>query len=216
MIDELKRRFFENWREIGARTDARMCEIAWDSLAQLYSGPGRYYHTLAHVEDCLMELDGVMHLARNPRALKSGMMYHDIIYNTREGGNEEMSKAFMTGTLSAAGVCSCIIEDSGKVIMATDINSQARELDEMLAADIDLSSLGKSPERFDRYSRNIRKEFSWVNPDEYASGRIAVLETILKRNSTEIYYTDIFRQKYTKQAIENIERAIVNLKEGKF
>src|SRR5438046_1502932 len=59
-----------------------------------YSEPGRFYHTLDHVQNMLETVDRLACHARNLNALKLAVWLHDVIYDSRAADNEERSADF--------------------------------------------------------------------------------------------------------------------------
>jgi predicted metal-dependent HD superfamily phosphohydrolase len=83
------------------------------------------------------------------------------------------------------------------------------EHDAALLCDIDLSILGRSPDVFDRFERQIRQEYAMVPELIYRSGRSEILRRFLSRSS--IYRSPWFRQRYESQARANLERMLTTL-----
>lgn len=57
----------------------------------MYSEPHRHYHNFHHIADSLAEFDRARHLAREPLAVELAIWFHDTVYDTRAGNNEEQS-----------------------------------------------------------------------------------------------------------------------------
>jgi len=174
-----------------------------------YLNPDRYYHNAKHVLHCLKEFDKVRRLAQNPFALEMGLFAHDSVYDSRRNDNELMSINLLEAVLLEAQSPPEEIKLSERIVQVTDHKTVPLTLDEMLAVDIDLAIFGQSQEVFDEHEANIRKEYSWVLPEQFNEGRKKVLEYFLNRKS--IYYTSYFREKYQKQAEENLKRSIAKL-----
>jgi predicted metal-dependent HD superfamily phosphohydrolase len=63
-----------------------------DELVAAYTAPGRYYHNLTHIEDCLGALAGVDHLSAAEREiLTAAIWWHDVVYDATRSDNEELS-----------------------------------------------------------------------------------------------------------------------------
>jgi predicted metal-dependent HD superfamily phosphohydrolase len=56
-----------------------------------------------------------------------------------------------------------------------------------LLLDADLAILGSSPDLYDAYAAAVRREYAWVSPSDWLSGRRRVLDSLLRRE--RIYRT---------------------------
>jgi predicted metal-dependent HD superfamily phosphohydrolase len=75
--------------------------------------------------------------------------------------------------------------------------------------DIDLAILGQNPAVYDRFERNVRREYFFVRWPRYVAGRSAVLRGFLDR--PRIYGTDAFHGRFEATARQNLERALAAL-----
>ncbi len=175
-----------------------------------YAEPHRAYHNLAHIEECLNELDRAAHLARDRFALALALWFHDVIYDPHRADNEEQSAALMMKIGAEAGIHQKTLEAAHELILVTKTHSGSGHSDIPLIVDIDLSILGKPAERFDEYESQIRQEYSWVPPQVFAVKRAEILEKFLARKT--IYQTDLFRNNYEAQARKNLNRSIAHLR----
>lgn len=179
-------------------------------LEALYREPHRHYHTLAHVMDCLDEFDTVKGQAKDPAALELAIWFHDAVYNSRAGDNEEQSARMATECLCEAQLPEEFIAKVDSFIIATKHHEVTDDPDCSLMVDIDLSILGKSTERFRQYEEQIRREYSWVPLEVFAGKRAEILERFLRRS--QIYRTEIFRTKYEETARRNLHDSINRLR----
>jgi predicted metal-dependent HD superfamily phosphohydrolase len=65
--------------------------------------------------------------------------------------------------------------------------------DAKLLTDIDLSILGADPARFDEYEEQVRKEYEWVAPEAFRTGRGRILAQFLGRPA--IYSCPFFHER---------------------
>lgn len=202
-IDE---RWLALWKHTEAQGDA--CEV-YSVLTNLYSQPHRTYHTLEHIKFCLDEFEQVRHLAINLNAVELAIWFHDAVYDTGIGGNEEKSASLARILIKHALLPDSIGQQVTKLILATKHVAIPTSPDAQLMVDIDLSILGQSPDRFDEYERQIRQEYDWVSDDKFAAGRSAILKSFLAR--PKVYLTQFFRDKYEMQARKNIIGSITKL-----
>lgn len=205
---------------------ARLClpyqgevvDRAFDDLVARYGEPHRHYHTMAHVEACLAELDHHVEHTENFSALELALFYHDAIYDTRADGNEARSARLCENLVEVlspdprAVVPSLLVHqlrEAAKLILATKHEgSPLHKLDARWIVDIDLTILGQPHEVYARYAEAIRHEYSWVPEEAYRAGRTAVLTAFL---SGDIFHTDFYRTKYEAQARANIRAEIAEL-----
>jgi predicted metal-dependent HD superfamily phosphohydrolase len=80
--------------------------------------------------------------------------------------------------------------------------------DARLVVDIDLSILGRSPQKFIKYERQIRQEYAWLSPQAFAAGRSTILQTFLGRR---IYSTKYFFRRYEAPARRNLVHSLAKL-----
>jgi len=204
----LEQRFIELWERIGAEDNAKE---EFNRLVNLYSEPGRNYHDLRHIEDCLDRLDEVKDFVENPDQLEIAIWYHDAIYDTHARDNEDESAAFVYEICKNSGTSLDFARNVSDLILLTTHNAMPENEDGKILMDIDLSILGKSPEEFDEYEEKIRQEYFWVPEKDFNEVRAEeVLQRFLDRDS--IYLTDFFREKYQTQARSNIERSLEKLR----
>src|SRR6185312_17398721 len=63
-----------------------------EELVAAYTAPGRHYHNLAHIEDCLGALARVDNLSAVEREiLTEAIWWHDVVYDASRADNEELS-----------------------------------------------------------------------------------------------------------------------------
>lgn len=203
----MKERFAELWNRINAHGSA---EQQFVKLKDLYSDPHRFYHTMSHVYNSLAEFDSARSLVQEPDLVEFAIWYHDAIYDPRARDNEEKSSQLAYDICLAALTPKEFAEGVRNLILATKHNAVPQGIDSEVLVDVDLSIFGKSPEEFDEYERNIRKEYSWVPADQFRKGRSIVLRMFLDRDS--VYFTDFFRGKYESHAKANLQRSIEALR----
>ena len=97
------------------------------------------------------------------------------------------------------------------LIMATQHNDEASSIteDAKLLVDIDLTILGATPEVYDEFESNVRKEYRLIPSFIYRKKRKELLASFLDNSS--IYQTDYFRDKYESTARDNLSRVIAML-----
>jgi predicted metal-dependent HD superfamily phosphohydrolase len=111
-------------------------------LVAAYTAPGRHYHNLKHIEDCLGALAGVDNLAAAEREiLTQAIWWHDVVYDATRSDNEELS-----ARLAEQHIRPDLGQEVGRLIRLTKSHQVAS--DDRLGAiliSIDLSILGANP-----------------------------------------------------------------------
>ena len=208
MSDPASTRWSELWQRLG-RDPAPL----FADLARRYAEPQRAYHTMAHVLDCLAELEPARHLAQGVDAVELAIWYHDAVYDPHAHDNEEQSAELARQAMVATAMAEAFQRKVAALILATKHHDPSADGDAPLMVDIDLSILGQTAARFDEYEAQIRREYSWVSEEAFRQGRAAILERFLARG--RLYNTDYFRGKYEKRARENLLRSLNQLSRGR-
>jgi predicted metal-dependent HD superfamily phosphohydrolase len=183
-------------------------------LAAAYTAPGRHYHDLRHIETLLGLADACAEEITDRDAVDAAIWFHDAVYDTRRGDNEERSAALAVARLAGATGADRIARIAA-MIRATaghampDFADAAAARDGALFLDMDLAILGSPEADFDAFDAAVRREYAWVTDEQWRRGRRAVLAGFLARPS--IYATARFRASHEKAARRNLARAIARL-----
>ena len=173
-----------------------------------YTHKSRHYHNLSHLEQMLGLLNNCKESIVDWDSVLFALYYHDIIYKVPGSDNEEKSAQLAVERLKSIGVSEKIISKCYDWILATKNHLPSTDNDCNLLLDADMAILGQSPDLYNTYRQNVRKEFS-IYPDLlYNPGRKKVLQGFLKMNN--IYHTPQFAI-LEKQAKENITRELNSL-----
>ena len=202
-------RFAELTHRLGATRDAFR---AAEGLLVAYAGPGRAYHGLAHLEDCLRRLDETPTSGVDRDRVEAALWFHDAVYDSHASDNEARSAALARETLSRLGIADPVAEDVARLVRLTDHRRPPSDAEGALLCDIDLSILGRPPDEFDDYDAAIRSEYAWVPEETFRAERRRVLQSLLARNP--LYATEPLRQRYQAAARANLRRALTRLGGG--
>ncbi len=213
---DLEKMWNKTWASIGARGDPHS---VFEQMCSMYAEPVRKYHTLDHIQDCFEQLFTHAPMIED-RYTKDVLVIsfwgHDIVYDPRATNNEEMSAVWMAHMLGCAGVDNSFVETVCKEYILPSKHLAHPEIklsfETKLFLDIDLSILGRAPEVFDRYERQIREEYSHVSEAEYILARSNVLCTFLERKP--LFFTEPFQECYEAQAKTNLQRSLETLING--
>jgi len=190
-------------------SDINLVHKYWHELEGAYSQKGRHYHTLAHLEKMLVELNNIKAKIQDWDTVLFSLYYHDAVYNVLKSDNEEQSAEFAQTRLKAIDVPLPIIDTCYKQIIATKKHAFSDNTDTNYFTDADLSILGKDSETYTTYTQQVRKEYS-IYPDLfYKPGRKKVLQHFLEMDS--IFKTDYFFTKYETAAKQNLSKELETL-----
>ena len=195
----------DGWRALaGAYVADEGAADKWlDLLTRHYSGPDRHYHNLRHVAEMLRLLEQFEGSAADYGAVRFAAWFHDAVYDTRKGTNEEESAGLAERALEELGVPPGKIDVVRRLILATKRHEAVGDLPDFgLFLDADLSILGAPGETYKAYSEAIRREYSWVPEDAYRAGRLKVLTNFLRRE--RLYFTDTLAERFEAKARLNL------------
>ncbi len=183
-------------------TDKTHSELLWHEVEQAYSSKSRHYHTLAHLENLLIQLKPLKTQFKNWDTIIFAIAYHDVVYNVLKNNNEAKSADFAEKRLQSISFPVEQIEECKKLIFATQKHEPGDE-EVNLFTDADLSVLGTELEAYKIYAAQIRKEYKLYPDLVYNPGRKKVLQHFL--SMPRIFKTDFFYEKYEAAARRNLE-----------
>lgn len=196
----------EIFHDLIRRYDPAQAEPLWTALENAYTGPGRFYHNLAHLQHLYMELHEIKHLVQDWDTLLFTLFYHDVVYEATQKDNEVQSAIYATKVLSNLKYPAAKTERCNAQIRATQYHEAVADADTNLFTDADLSILGKDSADYARYAEQVRQEYA-IYPDElYKPGRQKVLLHFLAYEM--IYKTNHFQEKYENQARINLKNEL--------
>ena len=181
----------------------------FDELEALYREPHRRYHTAAHIEHCLGQLDLAAGRMDDPDAVEMALWFHDAIYDV-PGKENELRSAELFAARAAGRGSEQFRSKVHRLIMATcHLDSPPATLDEAFIVDIDLSSFGRPWEEFLDDSRAVRAELPRVPDAEFYPRQRKFLESLAAR--PVFCFTEFFRDRHEARARANIERLCARL-----
>lgn len=202
-------------------------DLILDALLTAYSEPHRHYHTCEHLMACFQVLDRVFPRRPVPpdpltpldplhdaRALvELALWFHDYTYDTKaEPGENERQSADEAEDIvvNGLGLPALAAAEVKNLILATRHTEAPTSREAKILVDVDLSILGESPEVFDAYEAQVRKEYAWVPDEAFKAGRKNVLKGFLDREW--VYSTPEMRKTgYEGRAQTNLRRALARL-----
>jgi predicted metal-dependent HD superfamily phosphohydrolase len=185
-------------------------EQTFADLTALYSEPGRFYHTLRHLDEVLAVVGRLRAETRDLAAVRFAAWFHDAVYDPRARDNEERSADLAAAVLSAWPVPPALVAATRQLIQLTKTHQAAADdRDGLVLLDADLAILGAAPERYAEYREAIRREYAWVPEEAYRLGRRHVLEGFARRQ--RLYHLDVTRTAFENQARRNLAAEIAAL-----
>lgn len=197
----LKEPFEELWRRLSLPGYASVWHVR---LLECYAEPQRAYHTLQHLEECLLILDDAKKtgLIAKPDLIEMALWFHDAVYDPQGSENEELSAQM---ALEALGETE-LAHEVARLILLTKSHQPGDGPDDAWIIDIDLAIFAQPMERVLEYERQIRAEYAWVPQEVYVDKRAEILTGFLKRE--QIYLTSWARERFETQARERLSELI--------
>lgn len=196
----------ERWRNLMKGLGLDEHREMFDQVLGAYSERHRHYHTVAHIDACLRELDSARSLAKFPWEVEAALWFHDAVYAPSASDNERRSADLAVRFLETAGLPSDVCARVHRHVMATRHDAGPMDPDSALVVDVDLSILGQEPAVYNQFEVQVRKEYKLVPGFVFRRKRSEILRSLLERKS--IYHTPPFHQRYEAQARVNLARAI--------
>lgn len=211
-MDEQVRAFHENWRSLASSfgLGEETSTSVGTYLLRQYSGLGRHYHDLRHINSMLRGADRLEAAFRDANPARLAIFFHDAIYDPARRDNEERSAKAMREML-AGRVDATVLDRAAAMVEATKAHQAGPDNDTDLVLDLDMAILGQPWETYRTYARNVMREYVSVYGEAaYRKGRVAAfLEPMIARGS--VFLTPEFRS-LDAQALLNMrkERDILN------
>lgn len=216
-------------------------EVGSDLLDRWYE-PHRSYHGpahLTHVLDSLVVLDPG---GTAPRAVALALWFHDAVHDGRAGDDEAASAALageMLGALGASSSAASTEEAQGPEVakVATSVERTAARVERTevaevqrlvllttrhdpapgdhagaLVCDADLAILGSAPDRYTRYTEQVRREYAHVPDELFAPVRAEILEGLL--DAGPFFRTPVGAERWEAAARRNVSDEILRLRAG--
>ncbi|MEH1844641.1 MAG: hypothetical protein V7L25_06440 [Nostoc sp.] len=206
---------FYNWQHTlqPFGVDQVAAEKAFNRLVAAYSTPGRYYHTLKHIDHVLGTIEILQGYTNNLAAVQLAAWFHDVVYDTQAQDNEQKSADYAFELLSNLGIPESTITTVTRLILNTkDHQAAMDDYDSQVLLDADLAILATNLVQYPEYAHAIRQEYGWVAEAEYITGRRQVLEQFLQRS--RIYFTPLMSEFAERSARGNIQEEIQSLASG--
>ncbi|WP_219908108.1 HD domain-containing protein [Enhygromyxa salina] len=180
-------------------------------VAARYAEPHRAYHGLSHL-DALARLyadvdrgPGWVH----PAEVKLAILLHDAIYEPGRSDNEARSAALAGELLAGWPVEISRVQAMIDATAAHDRADTSGDPDLAHFLDADMAIIGAPPAVYDAYAQGVQREFAKIPAAMFRAGRRAFVAAQLARAS--LFQTVFFRDRYERQARENLQRELAAL-----
>ncbi len=196
------------WQTLGLAA-GKVPELLYKTIIANYNEPGRYYHTLAHLNECFVKLAELKDLAIYPAEIELALWFHDAIYQPSQQDNELRCAQWAQTSLLEADLDQTVADRIHDLIMATQHHAKPEHIDAKILVDADLAILGADPARFKNYTVQIRQEYAWVSEPVYRLKRAEILRHFLAQPA--IFNTGRFIERYEQIARNNLLQALEQL-----
>jgi len=187
--------------ELGAADPTDLMAV----LREEHSREATPYHSWRHILHGLTLLLAYRADIPDFHAALIAWLNHDRIYDARRSDNEERSAELarqMCVDLGQEDLANFVVE----LVLDTRHDAKPRTETGKWIVGIDLAILGESPERYDEYEANIRREYAHVPDAMYRLGRRQVLGKFAKMD--KIYDVPKLADRFEQLAKSNLKRAL--------
>ena len=183
-------------------------------LAGCYREERRKYHSIEHIAEVLDVLELYTPNIPNRDEVIAAIFFHDVVNGKgSEDEFESAASAFHTLTRIAnrPGFSVDLVVDLVKATAKCGANPEfdRRAGTAKYLVDADMAVLGRDPDRYDVYAKQIREEYAQYDDAAYAYGRGEFLRGMLGRD--RIFKSDEFHAALDAKARENMRRELARL-----
>lgn len=177
--------------------------LEWhDELLNRYSATDRHYHNLDHLNTMVAAVHAMpADLVGTPAEPKmdfgvvcAAIAFHKAVYQPKERDSIEKSCVFASAALlelgfdthrrqHAVAAIAATASHASRPALPTDDNAPADDLTLAAVCAADLYILGATPPRYLAYCQGLRKEYSHLPALNWASGRLAMVQALWKRDA---------------------------------
>ncbi|GGG12134.1 hypothetical protein GCM10011344_11010 [Dokdonia pacifica] len=196
---------YQDWLSLTQTKHTTISAACFMEVEKQYTQPNRYYHTLDHVAQLFDQIKLLKHSKTEIRLLVHVALFHDVIYDYKSTDNEFQSAQFATKWLTTLGIEMTSVDSINDMIIATATHTSDCPLTKVFL-DMDLSILGATPEKYQQYCNDIRKEYQKIPLFLYKQGRKRFLKQLLSRNW--IFQTKHFQVAFEDNARKNMKKEL--------
>lgn len=207
VYDALIKKYLEECikKYTGLNLDDNQREKLVTTILEKYEN--RPYHNIDHIVHCFQELEWFLSNAESTENININdvglaILTHDIIYGEKQDKiDEELSAIWLENYLKEINQ---FRQPPVDIVLSTAHLSGKYKVDtpeKELMTSIDLAILGQRDEIYKRYADGVRKEYSFVNDNDYVAGRIKAIDFLLGH---KLFLNATF-SKYENRARNNME-----------
>ncbi len=200
----------QNWQRLMQSWGLAENRETFDRLETAYAESWRHYHTAEHIDACLRHVDRFDQALEQREEVEIALWFHDAVYKPFSSRNEAESADWAVEFLADNGVPESRQARVRELILVTQHDCPTQTKDQSILVDIDLAILGATPEVYEEFEHNVRREYRFVPGFIYRRKRAALLEDFLNRS--RIYINEPFATERESQARTNLKHAISKLK----
>jgi predicted metal-dependent HD superfamily phosphohydrolase len=169
----------------------------------------RRYHAGSHLLACVRAAERHRGSMARPEQVAWALWFHDAVYWPWRRDNERRSATWARDAALRFGLGAPFGDAVHALVMDTCHGVEPAAGDAAWLVDIDLGVLGQPRAVYERYARDVRREYFWVPAARFATGRAAVLRGFLLR--PRLYATETFRAAFEAQARANLSDELERL-----
>jgi predicted metal-dependent HD superfamily phosphohydrolase len=204
----------EHWRQLCAslHLEGPGPQGLGERLLRAWRRWPRRYHDTRHLLACVDAAHRWRGELHDPQAVAWALWFHDAVYLPWRRDNEARSAELARRAALGLGLAPAFAERVHHLVMATAHGQaplHAHDHDADWVVDIDLGVLGQPRPVYERYARDVRREYFWVLPGAWRRGRGAVLRHFLAQPA--VYRRPAFRERFEQAARANLQHELDSL-----
>ncbi len=178
------------------------------ALLSAYGDPARGYHDARHLTEVLDRIDDLLPGGTASLTLVLAAWFHDAVYDG-ERDAEERSAQWAEAELTAAGLDAATVAEVARLVRLTETHEPApHDTQGAALCDADLAILAADEQRYAEYVAGVRREFSHLDDAAFASGRAAVLRSLL---AGDLFHTAQGRARWEASARAQVTAELARL-----
>ena len=168
-----------------------MIDAVYADVVARHAEPHRHYHTLEHVAEVLAVVDEL----GGSIEVEWAAWLHDVVYDVQTADSEARSAGYAGDVLPQLRAPDDVTFEVQRLIeLSARHDVVAGDKNGAVFVEADLAILAAPPERYDRYTRDVRREYAHLDDEVWRTGRAAVLRSLLERVTDERARSNLTRE----------------------